>query len=423
MTMTSTSDIKGAAGQRAISEPPEGTGTVSAQIPELQLEGFCHPDFQSLREAFRDNFIHHGETGAGLSVYYQGKAVVQLYGSYRSHNGPWQEKDRVCTMSCSKAPLALCLHLLAERGQLSLDDRVALHWPEFAQNGKEAVTLRQLLNHTAGLPVVRTCRNGDIFHWERMIRALEQAPLVFPAGETLAYHALTFGHLVGELIRRIDGRMPALFFQQEISQPLGIDYDLKTFPEHRPRSIAPHVQFRPLPLWLFSKLPLILPGWKMQFFRPCSTDYQPNSALWQRSELPAVSGQGSAQGLAKLYAFLANQGTLDGQQLCQPDTVAQLSAVSVNGTEQVSGKHWRMGLGFMVNSPDFVSFGDNPDSFGHVGMGGATGFADPDQKLAFGYVTEKYHHPDKQDKSMAGERLNRLIRQCYQCLPNTEGEF
>lgn len=382
----------------------------------VQLNGHCHPDFAPLKSTFHENFLHHGESGAALTVYQHGEPVVQLYGSHNSHHGDWQATDRVCTMSCSKAPLALCLHLLIERGLATLDDPVAKHWPEFAQNGKDTIRIRQVLNHTAGLPTVSNCRNGDIFNWQRMITALEQASPLFPPGEKLAYHALTFGHLVGELIHRIDGRMPGDFFQQEISQPFGIDYDLKVIPGHSIRPIAPHPHFSALPLWFFSKLPYLLPRWKMQYFRPCNIHYHPNSRAWQSSEIPAVTGQGSATGLARLYAFLANGGHLGTQQFCSPETARRLQEVSHEGTELASNSHWRMGHGVMLNAPDPVAFGSSPNAFGHIGMGGATSFADPDNNLSFAYVTEKYHHPHKGDKSMAGMRLKRLIDACYGCI-------
>lgn len=381
-----------------------------------RIDGYYHPDFARLLVTFQENLAHFGETGAQLVIYHKGEKVVDLTGSQDSHNGVWKADERVCTMSCCKAPLALCLHLLIEQGKARLDDEVAKYWPEFAQNGKDKVLIRHLLNHTSGLPIVRNCSNGDIFKWQNMIQSIEKAPLIFPAGGTIAYHALTFGHLIGELIRCIDGRMPSEFFHQEISVPFAIEYDLKYYSEHAIRSIAPHPQFSKPSLWFFSKLPFVLPSWKMQFFRPCSTEYHPNSPTWKLSEIPAVTGQGSAAGLARLYAFLANRGTLGDSRLCQPETVKRISGVSAEGKEQVSKCYWRMGHGFMVNSPDFVSFGPNPNSFGHVGMGGATGFADPDNQLAFGYVTEKYHYPSGQDKSMAGNRLNRLITSTYECL-------
>lgn len=380
------------------------------------MNGHYHLDFEPVYQAFKENIETHGESGAHVVIYHQSEKVVDLRGNNGSLNGVWKEGDRVCTMSCCKAPLALCLHLLVERGLLTLDDPLSQHWPEFSQNGKEQVTVRQVLNHTAGLPVLRNIKNGDIFNWSKMIKAIEQAPLVFPAGAAIAYHALTFGHLLGELIRRLDGRMPGDFFHQEVSVPFGVDYDLKHFPDQPIRSIAPHPQFSRLPLWFFCKLPFLIPSWKMQYFRPCSPEYHPNSLQWRSSEIPAVTGQGTAEGLARLYAFLANGGVLGNQRMCRPETVQRLMGVSAVGIEKVSKKQWHMGLGFMLNSPEFVSFGASQNSFGHLGMGGSTGFADPDNNLAFGYVTEKFHSPNKKDKSIAGKRLTGLVEACYRSL-------
>lgn len=381
-----------------------------------QINGHYDPEYQPLYDQFLANFTEFNETGAAICVYRNGKQVVNLFGSHHSLNGPWQQDSRVCTMSCSKAPLALCIHILMERGLLSIDDPVAKHWPAFASCGKEAITIKHILNHTSGLPIITHCKNGDIFHWERMIKAIEKSSPIHTPGEKIIYHALTFGHLIGELIRRVDGRMPADFFHEEISQPYDLDYDLRHFPDQKIRSIAPHPNFRAIALQVFCKLPYLIPSWKMQYFKPCSKHYHPNAQQWQQSEIPAVTGQGSAAGLARLYAFLAGNGKLGEQTLCTPETIQRLSSVSKEGIESTSNCHWRMGLGFMLNSPEFVSFGDNPNSFGHMGMGGAIGFTDPKQKLAFAYVTEKYHHPNKRDKSMAGNRLQNLIKSCYQSL-------
>ena len=381
-----------------------------------QVAGDYLPQFQHLADTFKNNFTQLNETGAGLCVYYQGKVAVNLYGSHHSVNGHWKPQDRVCTMSASKAPLALCLHLLAEREKLSFTDKVSKYWPEFSQNGKGEVTVYQLLNHTAGLAIVRNCKSGDIFNWSSMVKALEQAPLISTPGEVLTYHALTFGHLIGELIRRIDGRMPSDFFHQEISMPFNIAYDLRYLTEHNIRPIVVQPQFNKLPLWLFSKVLPLIPHWKMQYFRPCDTNYHPNSLAWQHSEIPAVTGQGSASGLAKLYAFLAHDGQLDGQRLCSEETINNIQHTSFDAIEQASKQHWHMGLGFLLNSPELVAFGPNSTSFGHVGMGGATGFCDPDNKLSFAYVTERYHQPNKDDKSMAGKRLQHLIKACYDSL-------
>ena len=385
-------------------------------IGQLQFDGQHEPRFEPLAQCFADNFTALNETGAALAVFYRGKLALHRYGSLDSANGPWQPGDRVCTMSASKAPLALCLHLLAERGQIDLLAPVADYWPEFGVLGKERIKIEQVLNHTSGLPAIKNVAAGDIFNWSTMTRALAESPLVFEPGTRLAYHALTFGHLVGELIRRVDGRMPGDFFHEEISRPYGIDYDLRCFAKQPIRPINAAAQFKPAILWLYSRLALVVPHWKMQYFRPCNADYYPNSKAWQGSEIPAVTGQGSALGLARLYAFLAGGGWHDGQRLCREETVAGLGARAVALPEAATGQRWRMGQGFMFNSPDLVAFGPNASAFGHVGMGGAAGFADPDNQLAFAYVTERYHQPHKGDKSMAGRRLQRLIGACYQSL-------
>ena len=383
---------------------------------EIQVEGHCDPEFSALMDCFTENLRCYGETGAAVTVFHRERVVANIYGSHGSQNGFWQSSHRVCTMSCCKAPLALCLHLLAERGKISLDAAVCEYWPEFAAQGKDQVKVSQVLNHTSGLPSINNVVAGDIFNWQRMVNALSNSKLVFEPGKQLSYHALTFGHLVGELIRRVDGRMPADFFHQEISQPFAIDYDLRHFPEQNIRAINSNSEFKPLTMWFYSRLARVIPHWKMQYFRPCNGDYHPNSTSWKSSEIPAVTGQGSALGLAKMYAFLAGGGCYGGQRLCQQKTVDRLRQLSVAQKEATTGQQWRMGLGFMLNSPEFVRLGPSMNTFGHVGMGGATGFADPDNQLSFAYVTEHYHQPNKQDKSMTGQRLTRLISACYQGL-------
>ncbi|HBR96646.1 MAG TPA: hypothetical protein DD979_04620 [Gammaproteobacteria bacterium] len=381
----------------------------------IQLDGDAADRFTPLADEFRSLLRAHGETGAAIAVYQGGERVVDMYGSHGSTQGEWHADDRVCTMSACKGPLALCVHLLHERGALSLDDPVAQYWPAFDNNGKGAITVAMLLNHTSGLPIVREVSYGNVFSWSTMCEALAATSPEFPPGERLVYHAITFGHLVGELIRRVDGRMPSVFFDEEIAQPLGIEYALRFRSSDRIRAIAPNARYSGLPLWLYSRVFSLLPSWKMQFFKPCSTAYHPNSAQWARSEVPAVTGQGSARGLAKFYAFLAGDGRLAGDTLCSPSTVAQLRQCSVEALEASSGLPWRMGAGFMLNSPEFCSFGPNPNSFGHMGMGGAAGFADPDAALSFAYVTEQYHHPNKHDKSVSGQRLQRLVEALYRC--------
>lgn len=380
---------------------------------QLQVAGFARPEYKNLKQAFYDIFAFHRESGAAISVFKDGQLVVNLYGSLNSHNGEWEEQDRVCTMSCSKAPLALCILILVDRGLLDLDTPIVHYWPDFGSSNKSRITTRMILNHTSGLVNTNKVKPGDIFNWSKMIKGLEDASPTFTPGKVLAYHALSFGHLLGELIHRIDGRMPRDFFHQEVAQPFDIDYDLSYFDKHKIRQIKETSQFKASTLKLMSYWLPFIPFWKFQYFRPCNEDYHPNSEQWKNSEIPAVTGQGSAKGLAKFYAILANKGILNDRRLLSEELVNQLSQTSCQQKERSSNTNWRMGLGFILNSPELCSFGPNSESFGHFGMGGAVGFADPDANLSFSYVTEHYHQPNKQDRSIVGKRTQLLIDALY----------
>ncbi|TMO68698.1 serine hydrolase domain-containing protein [Pseudoalteromonas aurantia] len=382
-------------------------------MTKIQLESKFEPEFKALVEAFRDNFAQHGETGAAIAVYQKGELVVNAYGSHQSANGIWRPADRVYTMSACKAPLAFCIHLLAERGLLNLDAYVSDYWPEFSSHGKAKIKVVHVLNHTSGVAIVDKVKAGDVFHWQTMVTALEQTKPLHQPGEKIVYHAVTYGHLLGELIRRVDGRMPTQFFQQEVAEPLGLNYTLSHFDDGHTRWVN-EGKTSPKLLWFYAKVLAKLPYWKLKYFAPCGPNYSPNAQAWRHAQAPAVTGEGSALGLAKFYAMLINQGRWQQQQICQQQTVNHFITATIEGQEQTMGRQWRMASGVMLNSPEMVSFGSNPNAFGHFGMGGAVGFADPDRELAFAYVTEKYHQPNKTDKSMAGYRLERLIAALYQ---------
>ncbi|MEC8328216.1 MAG: serine hydrolase domain-containing protein [Pseudomonadota bacterium] len=382
----------------------------------LQIEGFIEPKFESLQRAFNALFIEHGETGAAVAVYQNQKLVAHLYGTNQSPNGAWHKSHRVCTMSSSKGPLALCVLLLASRGKLNLDAPVAEYWPEFAQNGKGSITTRHILNHSAGLASIANTKPGDIFDWQTMTQALAAAKPRFAAGEALVYHALTYGHLLGEIICRVDGRMPNAFFQQEIAAPFGIDYALAHSDNQISRNIIPTKQFSPFVLKLMSRWLSKIPHWKWQFFKPCSEHYQPNSDLWRSSEIPAVTGQGTAEGLAKLYAILANKGSLNGKELFSQQWFDTTFKVPPARLEFISKVYWAMQNGFMFNAPDIFPIGPNKHAFGHFGMGGSFGFADLESGLAMAYVTEKYHEPSKHNNTLMGQRAESLINAMYQSI-------
>jgi CubicO group peptidase (beta-lactamase class C family) len=369
----------------------------------MTVEGHCDDRFRGVREEFERNFRERGEVGAAVCVTLDGTPVVDLWGGIadRTTGRPWQSDTLVLVWSCTKGAVALCAHVLASRGLLDLDAPVARYWPEFAAAGKETITVRLLLDHQAGLPAVRTpLRPGGLYDWEYMTSTLAAEAPFWPPGTRQGYHATTFGHLVGEVVRRVSGRPLGVFFREEVSERFGIDFHLG-LPAGEESRVAPTIRADPPPS---GEVP-----WR--FLTAASADLQGIQALTikntgrnptarnhdsveaYRSVLPSQGGLASARGLAGLYTPLATgvAGLVDADTLARMGAVSSASAV--DATLLVG---MRFGLGFMKSSDNRRAAPGARDSvilseaaFGHAGMGGSLGFADPAVRMAFGYAMNK----------------------------------
>jgi CubicO group peptidase (beta-lactamase class C family) len=373
----------------------------------MPSEGICQPRFQGVRDEFERNFRERGEIGASVCVLVDGETVVDLWGGLadRATARPWQHDTVGLVWSCTKAAVALCAHILVSRGLLDLDAPVAKYWPEFAQAGKEAITVRLLLNHQAGLPVVReSLRAGGLYDWEYMVERLAAEPPFWPPGSRQGYHAATFGHLVGEVVRRISGQDLGAFFQNEIAGPLALAFHLG-LPESDEECVAPVIRADPIPTgevpWRFlaraSADPQSVQGLILRNTgrNPGARDHE--SRLAHAAVLPSQGGITNARGLAGLYAPLALGGAFRGIRLVDDVTLQQMAAVSsASAVDAVLLVGLRFSLGFMKSSDNRRAPPDARDSlllgeeaFGHPGMGGSLGFADPRARLAFGYTMNK----------------------------------
>lgn len=383
-------------------------------------------EFAPVAEAFEELHQAGEEIGSAVCVMVHGRPVIDLWAGSMSPDAqrPWQRDTRASTFSASKALVALCLLHLIDQGAASLDDPVVLHWPEFSRvdrDRKSRVTLAHLLDHTAGLQTTRTHSPGDVYDWERMIDGLERAPLLWEAGSQTAYHAVTFGHLIGEVVRRISGLMPSAYFEQHFAGPLDLEASLRYLPEHAERTAD--CDGPGWSVWctgvVMSYLVPPISGWKLQYYRPCGADYHPNTEAWRAAEAPAVTGFASARALARVYAMLLGEGELDGVRVLSPAmarNIAGLDARPPVVREHGTGHDARIRLGFFFNHAPLAEFGSNPNAFGHCGMGGTTAFADPDWGVAFGYSCNRLHMPSLRDQSMYGDRALRLISALYECL-------
>lgn len=356
----------------------------------VPIEGDCDPQFAGVREAFAANFTAGREVGASFAATIDGRLVVDLWGGWAdaTRSRRWTRDTIVNVFSTTKAMTAVCAHLLADRGQLDFDAPVARYWPEFAQAGKSELPVRYLLSHQAGLAAIRKPLPARAFYdWQQMTSALAAESPWWPPGSASGYHALTYGYLVGEVVRRISGQSLGTFFRTEVARGLGADFHigLAASEDRRVAEMIPPsadeiaaAGAAPDPESLLGKV----------MANPRMTPEIANERAWRAAEIPAANGHGNARSVARVMAALACGGTLDGVQLVRPETIARAIEEQSYGRDLVLGLPMRWGLGFMLTTPD-LPLGPNPRIFGHGGWGGSLGGADLDARVSWAYVMNR----------------------------------
>jgi CubicO group peptidase (beta-lactamase class C family) len=352
---------------------------------ESPIGGWCDNAFAGVREAFAANFDERGEVGAAVSVIVDGEVVVDLFGGWTnaSRSRPWQSDTLVNFYSVGKAVVALLALQLVDCGLISLDDPIASVWPEFAVGGKESATLRHALCHRAGVPAIRrTLANHDLWDWGRMTSEIAETEAWWKPASRHVYHTNTYGHLVGEIIRRTTGEMPGARLHSVVD-PLGAELWFGVPEVNQYRCAEVILATRGMPVEITSgdrtdEEMMILLG----YFNPpgYSSMGVVNSTEWRSAQIPSTNGHGTATGIARVYAALLEPGQLLSAGLLEEATRTQFE-----GYCPVLGEEVAFGLGFKPTAAR-RPFGPNPRSFGHFGTGGAVGFADPDAGVAFGYV-------------------------------------
>jgi CubicO group peptidase (beta-lactamase class C family) len=363
------------------------------------VHGICVPEFDLVRQEFARNFADRGEVGASVAVTVHGETVVDLWAGVAdaSSGRPWERDTTVVVWSSTKGATALCAHILADRGDLDLDAAVGGYWPEFACNGKEAITVRMLLSHQAGLPAVRReLPAGAFYDWELMTSALAAEAPFWTPGLQHGYHGLTFGFLIGEVVRRVSGSTLGAFFRTEVAGPLGLDFQIGLPEADEPR-VARVIPGAPDPERLS-------PMERAAFTDPTSIPYlmlvnsggymvpgEADSRAAHAAELPSTGGITNARALAGMYRPLA-QG---GAPLVSEGTLRRMAAIESAGLDAsiLLPTRWTPGFVKAVDNRRFapdqsVIYGE--EAFGHTGIGGSAGFADPKARMSFGYTMNKH---------------------------------
>ena len=371
-------------------------------IASHPVEGHVNRRFEAVREAFAENFSRRGELGGACCAYHHGEKVVDLWGGIRNKETgePWEKDTMVVVHSATKGLAAMTLAVAHSRGWLDYEERVATYWPEFAQQGKETITVRQLLAHQAGLfafdePVDRSV----VADLDRLAVVLARQRPAWEPGTRQAYHALTLGFYEGELMRRVDPRHRTLgqFFQDEIASPLGEDVYIRVpedIPNARLAILSPPSRLRMLTGFpLRFALEAMNPHsniYRALVTNPGSAVYQDEQRVYARNfEVPSGGGVGTARGIAHAYGAFAAGGRELG---LRSETLEVLAAPAPRPThgfydECMKADGMQFSLGFMKSTPTWPFGGAR--SFGSPGSGGSLGFADPETGVGYAYVTSQ----------------------------------
>jgi CubicO group peptidase (beta-lactamase class C family) len=383
------------------------------QIRSMQLD--AERLLQRLKPLFQENFEKFGELGAAVSIWQGGNPVIDLYGGScdARHEKPWKSDTLVLVWSATKGIGSTCvLHVLQEH-RINIDTRVAEFWPEFAQAGKERVTLAQLLSHQAGLCALDA--RVDILDYDAVIRALEVQEPLWPPGTAHGYHARTFGFLLDELVRRIAGKTLSEYWREVFAQPLNLDLWIGLPEEENPRVATVYAARSgrpPEPKQFYADL--VTPGTlaRKTFSSPygLKSVSEMNTPAIRAQPIVSFGGIGSASALAKFYSMLANGGTLDGQTFFSKETIEWMTTTLADGMDRVFQIPTAFSAGFMKDPRNAGRrlFGGSSTAFGHPGAGGSHAFADPENRISFVYVMNQM-----EQSLLPNEKSLRLVIAMY----------
>jgi CubicO group peptidase (beta-lactamase class C family) len=378
---------------------------------QLQSSGLL----QRLKPLFQENFETFGELGAAVSVWQNGKPIIDFYGGFRDarRENPWTSDTLVLVWSATKGIGSACVLHAFQEHKIDLDRRVAEFWPEFAQAGKEKITLAQLLSHQAGLCALD--RRADVLNYDAVIRALEAQKPLWPPGTAHGYHARTFGFLLDEVVRRIAGKTLSEYWQENFARPLNLDFWIG-LPKKQNSRVATMYAAKagkpPEPRQFYDDLVTPCTLARKTFTSPHGLNVisKMNDPLVRAQPIVSFGGIGSASALAKFYSMLANDGKADGQTFFSGKTLEWMKTTLADGMDRVFQIPTAFSAGFMKDPRETARriFGSSATSFGHPGAGGSHAFADPEKKIAFAYVMNQM-----EQSLLPNEKSLRLVDAIY----------
>lgn len=373
----------------------------------VEIAGTCPPRFAGVKDAFAANFDAGAELGARFTLVEAGEVVLDLWAGHadRQRTKPFDAATLTPIFSTTKAVAALLVARLVDQGKLDYGQTVASVWPEFAQAGKAAVTVEQMLSHQAGLSgFPEPMDPADWFDWDGICARLAAMAPLWPPGTASGYHPVTFGYLAGEVFRRVDGRTMGTALREDLAGPFGLDLFIG-LPDAEFGRVADLMRPNALPDFGHHNEPT-----RAAFLTPWSSPGGRGAAEWRRAEIPSANGHATAHSLARLVGALANDGWLDGEEILTPALIAEAARQRIRGQDLVLPFEMSWGAGFMRNET-VTPWGPGRQTFGHSGWGGSCAFADPERRLGGAYVMNK-----QSTQLLGDDRPRRLIEAAYAAL-------
>ena len=375
----------------------------------MEIHGECDPQFSKVKETFEKLHQEDREIGSCFAVYKDGKPLVDLWGGFQDKDKtkPWQKDNLVTVYSTTKGVAAFCIALAMEKGLLKYEEKVSTYWPEFANNGKEDITVGMLMSHQAGICSPETRNVDDYYNQSLMAEKLAGMTPIWEPGTASGYHSMTFGWLTSELILRVTGKSLGTYFREEVGDQHEIDFFIG-LPESEDHRVAELVPFDIVRNENSDQQKIELTeAQKSQRNSAGTLDIQ-NTKAWRQAEIPSANGQGNAGGLAKFYSLIVPED--NSIRLLKGDTVNQMTTMQIEGRDLVLAVQVRWGVGFILNKHKVI-YGPVESAFGHSGYGGSCAFGDPENKIGVSYVMNRML-----DNFNADGRSIELINATYDCL-------
>jgi len=386
--------------------------TTTGTRADVVLNGVCAPRFRKVSDVLAANLASGADIGASAAVYLDGEPVVDLWGGFidEARTEPWQRDTIINNFSTTKTMTALCMLILADRGEVDLDAPIARYWPEFAQNGKSQVLVKHVLAHSSGLPGwTEPLTFEGLCDIENSTALLARQEPWWEPGTTTGYHAITFGPLLGEVVRRVTGKSLGGFFAEEVAGPLGGDYHIGTGPECDGRVAL-----------MIAASPRLVPSGQNTItdrvlLNPYITPALSATLLWRRTELGGSNGHGNARSVAAIQSVLSNGGEARGVRLLSRAGAERALELQSDRTDLVCGYALRWGLGYGLDSPLMDSLYGDCFAGRRIafwgGSGGSTIFNDFDGRMTVAYVMNRHvEHGGIDERGIA------IVRAAYEGL-------